>query len=314
MSSDSENKCSGLFNDTLIMCPEFDDMVSIRHGDRPDWSLFPGSGWRDVINRYNPQRVIINPFWRHRIGTVFDILEAMSGDWVQLCPPGDMNLVCDDIPVRGGPFNVTVRVRSCLKSALDAESGVFHVDSNHPLRPVFEWGLFGNKELAAESLLWIIDPRLFINPENPDKGWKRRIYKGMGVGLSYRASRELFRKHVVCRFDMLHRAWASCSIADIPESVPQDVPSRWIYDFYLKTRSSMSDRSGSVSDLNRFSAIVTCRRLINFICESWMHGMYSGNYPILVSEYYVTNPEQRTRFDNLLSSYCKQLDGNRSAG
>lgn len=314
MSSDLETKCDGLFNDTLIMMPEYDDEVAIRHGDRRGWQYFPGNGWKEVINRHNPQRVIVNPFWRHRIGTILEICDEMSGGWVQICPPGDMTRVCDDVPARGGPITVNFRMKACLRDAMAVESGNYQVSPSHPLRPVFDWGLFSNNEQAAQALLWLIDPRLFINPFLPEKGWKRRIHKAMGVGVPFKAAQRMFNKFTTVKFDLLHQAWANCSIVDIPCQLPADSPARWIRDFYLKTRGNLVDRPGDVSCLNRFAAIITCRRLINFICESWVYGMYAGNYPLLSTKDYICDPLQRSAFDNLLSSYCEQLDGCHTAG
>ena len=53
--------------------------------------------------------------------------------------------------------------------------------------------------------------------------------------------------------------------------------------------------------------------LLEYISDAENHQPHGhGRYVQDISAKF-TNPEQRTRFDNLLSSYCKQLDGNRSA-
>lgn len=314
MSSESEIRRDGVFTDTVIMCPDYEDEVSIRLGDKKGWRAFPGNDWVAILTKYNPRRVIINPYWRHRIGTILDICDQMPGGWLQLCPPGDMYRVYDDVPARGGPININVRMKVCLHYALQAEHGKYDVGLSHPLRPIFDWGLFQHQDLAAKALLWIIDPRLFINPEDPEKGWKRRVQKAMGIGLPFRAVRRMFKQGCPAKFEDLHRAWSSCAVTDIPSHIPAESPARWLYDFYLKTRANLVDRKGDVKTLNRFAAIVTCRRLVNFICESWVFCMYSGNYPILCLKDYVEDIGHRGRIDNLLGSYCEQLDGCHTAG
>lgn len=292
---------------TALLLPEQDGTVRYRPGHERDWRLAGASDWEGAVFALRPERVIVCPLWRSRLGTTLRILDRFSGCRRQIAPADAAGRVLNAEAVAGGPIDVSIRVRTCLESAWSVERGAYDFPMTHPLYPAFDADLFGDPSRAMAALLWVIDPRLFVSPAAPQHGWRGRLHKAMGVGMSFRKARHCLMRRPSPRLVALHKAWAVNDIAELPLRSQPAAPSTFLWKYYMATRARVVDRPGDHRFLNAWAAVLTARHLLNFLGNAWLHCAYGGRYQILDVGHYVPDPAHRLRFEEAITRYWARI-------